>query len=368
MILDRPHPGMPLRISIQPFQRRVESSMNRKAIKQSVGAVSLICSVLLVFCGQAQAEGPQLAETENGYYYTVQKGDTLWGLSRRFSNTPWVWPELWEENSQIIANPHLIYPGQKLRLTRLKGDRATGSTTSAQQPLLDGIYYYFSLADQYGFIRKVPVAPSGAIFRSRETGLTMISEGDVVYIRPEGNAALAKGSVMTVFRTFDPIVDKPTKELIGTQHLLCGLVEILQREPDYAIARVLKSYRPIVLGDKLMPYEKRSPRIDIQKSQAGIDGSILFSEEHLNMFAELNVAFIDRGRMHGIQPGQIYSIYYRDENNFGTMRSPKNIVIPVDYGELIVLHVEENNATVLITDSAKEFFAGARVRTPLASN
>lgn len=341
--------------------------MNRKAIKQSVGAAILICSVLLAFCGSAQAAGPQLTETENGYYYTVQKGDTLWDLSQRFSSTPWVWPELWEENSQIIANPHLIYPGQKLRLTRQKGARAQGPGSSAQ-PSLDGIHYYFSLADQYGFIRKNPVAPEGAIFRAREEGLTIISEGDIVYVKPEGNAALAKGSVMTVFRTFEPIVDKPAKALIGTQHLLCGIVEILQREPNYAIAKVLKSYRPIVLGDKLMPYEKRSPRVAIQKSQTGIDGTIILPEEHLNMFAELNVAFIDRGRMHGIQPGQIYSIYYRDENNLGTVTSPRNVVIPVDYGELIVLHVEENNATVLVTDSAKEFFAGARVRTPLASN
>lgn len=341
--------------------------MNRKGIKQSVGVVSLIFAVLLVFSGHGQTADPQLTETENGYYYTVQKGDTLWDLSRRFSNTPWVWPELWEENSQVIANPHLIYPGQKLRLTRLKGVRAAGPAASAQPPL-DGIYYYYSPADQYGFIRKVPVAPEGSIFRSRETGLTMISEGDIVYIRPEGSAGFARGSVMTIFRTSDPIVDKPTKELIGTQHLLCGTVEILQREPDYAIAKVLKSYRPIVLGDKLMPYEKRSPRIGIQKSQAGIDGTILFSEEHLNMFAEFNVAFIDRGRMHGIQPGQIYSIYYRDENNFGTAASPQNIVIPVDYGELIVLHVEDNNATVLVTGSDKEFFAGTRVRTPLATN
>jgi len=240
--------------------------------------------------------------------------------------------------------------------------------TAAAKPSSDGIYYYYSPADQYGFIRKVPVAPEGVIFRSRETGLTMISEGNIVYIKPEGNAALAKGAVMTIFRTFDPIVDKSTKELIGTQHLLCGLAEILQREPDYAVARVLKSYRPIVLGDKLMPYEKRSPRIGIQKSQAGIDGTIIVSEEHLNMFAEFNVAFIDRGRMHGIQPGQIYSIYYRDENNFGTAASPKHIVVPVDYGELIVLHVEDNTATVLVTGSDKEFFAGTRVRTPLASN
>jgi hypothetical protein len=339
--------------------------MNRKAIKQSLGAVSLICSLLWVFCGDGRSAGPQPSETENGYYYTIQKGDTLWGLSQRFSNTPWVWPELWEENNRIIANPHLIYPGQKLRLTRLKGAR-TADPASAAQPSLDGIYYFFSPAEQYGFIRKVPVAPEGTIFRSRETGLTMISEGDIVYIKPAGGAGLAKGSLMTIFRTFEPIVDKPSKKLIGTQHLLCGIVEILQREPDYAIAKVLRSYQPIVLGDKLMPYEKRSPRIGIQKSQPGIDGTIIFSENHSNMFAEFNIAFMDRGRVHGIQPGQIYSIYYRDENNFGTAVSPKNVVIPVDYGELIVLHVEETTATVLITDSEKEFFAGAHVRTPLA--
>lgn len=341
--------------------------MNRKAIEQSVGGVSLICAVLLVFYGLGQAADPQLTETESGYYYTVQKGDTLWDLSRRFSKTPWVWPELWEENSQIIANPHLIYPGQKLRLSRLKGVRETGPAAAAQPPL-EGIYYYYSPADQFGFIRKVPVAPAGAIFKSRETGLTMISDDNIVYIKPEGSATLAKGTLWTIFRTFEPIVDKPSKELIGTQHLLCGIVEILQREPDYAVAKVVKSYRPILLGDKLMPYEKRSPRIPVQKSQAGIDGTIMFSEEHMNMFAELNVAFIDRGRVHGIKPGQIYSIYYRDEHNLGTATSPQYVVTPVDYGELIVLHVEDNTATVLVTDSDKEFFAGTRMRTPLAAN
>jgi hypothetical protein len=41
------------------------------------------------------------------------------------------------------------------------------------------------------------------------------------------------------------------------------------------------------------------------------------------------------------------------------------VTTPVDYGELLILHVEDNTATVLITDSEKEFFAGTRVRTPL---
>jgi len=49
----------------------------------------------------------------------------------------------------------------------------------------------------------------------------------------------------------------------------------------------------------------------------------------------------------------------------GSAKSPQTINIPVDCGELIVLHVEDNNSTVLITDSQKELFAGARMRTPL---
>ena len=44
-----------------------------------------------------------------------KKGDTLWDISKRFFDSPWVWPELWKEN-QYIKNPHIIEPGDELRL------------------------------------------------------------------------------------------------------------------------------------------------------------------------------------------------------------------------------------------------------------
>ena len=52
--------------------------------------------------------------------YVVQQGDTLWDISGRFLEKPWQWPAIWQANPQV-DNPHLIYPGDRLRLVWVDG-------------------------------------------------------------------------------------------------------------------------------------------------------------------------------------------------------------------------------------------------------
>ena len=327
---------------------------------------------------QPTGEGPAVVEHETGFYYTVQKGDTLWDLSQKFSDSPWQWPELWQENRQI-ANPHRIYPGDRLRLFRRKGAHKYGEIDKDDMPKKDqpaevevaktstvpeGIAYYYERIDQVGFIRKEPVKPHGTIYKVR-IEKEMIYEGDLVYIRPETDADLSPGNLYTIYRTLEPITDIETNDYIGIQHYMLGVLEVIQQEPQYVIAKVLKSWRPIRIGDLVMPFNRRLPRIGLQSSVLGIEGQIIVGEQHQEMIGDTVIAFIDKGQQDGIQPGQFYSLYYKDMHRVRTESGEQEVTTPVDFGELLVLHTEDNTSTVIITSTEREFTRGTKIRTPI---
>lgn len=311
----------------------------------------------------------QIVEHEAGFYYTVQKGDTLWNLSKRFSDSPWLWPDLWKENNQI-ANPHRIYRGERVRLFHQKGTesyavRSVEKTPPPQEePPKELPYYYYSPIDSIGFIKKTPVTPRGSIFKVKDDK-GMIGTGDLVYIRQLGDQPLTLGEKYTVYRTITPLVDKKTKALIGTQHFLTGVVEITQKDPNFVMAKVIRSFRDIQLNDLLMPYEQRSPKITLIESQKGLNGKILAAEEKAELLGDGTVAFIDKGQNDGVKAGQFYSVYYQEKQRVDPKKKEDVLLPPVVYGSLLVLHTEPTTSTVLITHSEQAIQPEATFRSPM---
>ena len=48
--------------------------------------------------------------------HTVKPGDTLWDIARFYLKDPYRWPEVFHANTDIVKNPHWIYPGQILSI------------------------------------------------------------------------------------------------------------------------------------------------------------------------------------------------------------------------------------------------------------
>jgi len=310
-------------------------------------------------------EGETSVEHEAGVYYTVQKGDTLWDLSHQFLDSPWQWPGMWSENSQI-ANPHRIYPGDRIRLFQRKDVDKWIEKDLDKEVVIEKepLYYFYSSIDKIGFIKKEPVTPSGTIFEVKDDK-EMISKGDLVYIRPNENTSFIPGSKFTVYRTLKPLKDRKTNSYIGIQHYLTGIVEITKVEPKFAVASVIGSFRPVEVNDLLIPYIKRSPQIILTESKKELKGKIIVSEEHASIIGDNTVAFIDKGNMDGVRSGQGYSIFYQEKKQLDPGTKGDVYLTPVNFGTLLVLHAEETTSTVLITSSEKSIYPGADIHFPL---
>ncbi|MGM0443956.1 MAG: LysM peptidoglycan-binding domain-containing protein [Fibrobacterota bacterium] len=86
------------------------------AITRSAANVLLFVLILLTVGAGAQT-------------YTVRPTDNLWNLSRKYLGSGWEWKRIWEVNPSVY-NPHLIYPGDMLRIP---GYSQTGAADQDQQ-------------------------------------------------------------------------------------------------------------------------------------------------------------------------------------------------------------------------------------------
>ncbi len=367
---------------------RVKAKYLKQHFAWLVGAALVISFGLLSAQADGNSPAGEVIETETGIYYTVKEGDTLWGLSRKFSDSPYLWPNLWSKNDQI-SNPHLIYPGEKIQLYRRQDSEQITEPEQEQEkapvvaavveepkpeteptPLKQSVEeepelgeFTLSKIDQVGFIRRDPAEAFGKIFKVRDPK-EMISSGDIVYVSEVGEHKLITGNRYTVYRALTKVWDGKTNDYIGIQHYLLGVIEVTRTEPEYVIAKVVTSNLNMKVGDLVMPYERRSQSISRKKSPDGIRGEIIMAENHAKIIGDYSVAFINKGEKDGILPGQKYSIFYQENERVSADSSKTVLLQPVDYGAFVVLLTEETTATVYITSASHSIRPGAKFRSP----
>ncbi|MBW4963126.1 peptidoglycan-binding protein LysM [Sulfitobacter sp. CW3] len=66
--------------------------------------------------GVAAVEEDMSGGDGDGTFHTVEKGDTLWGISAKTLGNGARYEEIFEANRPMLTHPDKIYPGQMLRI------------------------------------------------------------------------------------------------------------------------------------------------------------------------------------------------------------------------------------------------------------
>lgn len=55
-------------------------------------------------------------ESESVEYYVIESGDSLSKIAKKYYQDAMAYPRIFEANREVIKDPDLIYPGQKIRI------------------------------------------------------------------------------------------------------------------------------------------------------------------------------------------------------------------------------------------------------------
>lgn len=96
-----------------PPKPAVEKPVPDKPVPASTGPVTEAS------LASGEKPGPTLVAVSAGpdeVTHVVRKGDTLWDLAKEYLKDPFRWPDVFRRNTDIVENPHWIYPGETIRI------------------------------------------------------------------------------------------------------------------------------------------------------------------------------------------------------------------------------------------------------------
>ena len=88
-------------------------------IAGNVEGISKVDADQLVTLTQISEENVREEEVFEPVFYSIKKGDTLWGIASEFYGNGSKYPLIVEANLEVIKDADKIYPGQSIRIPEL---------------------------------------------------------------------------------------------------------------------------------------------------------------------------------------------------------------------------------------------------------
>lgn len=299
--------------------------------------------------------------------YIVVPGDTLWGISQRYTDSPWRWPELWNMNKDQIRNPHLIYPGYVLLLDRERGqltiaqpaqpqpaqpaqpaqpgtepaptprdggDAGTPSAAPVSAPpsstttdpsivkltphlraeslARQGIPSIPANLIEPFLTRPLVVEPEGLdkapTIVGTQTDRVIISAGNSAYVRGIGSS---KEGTWFVYRRGRPLIDPDSNQTLGYEAIYLGTAQVT-RSGDPATIVLTTAVQEVGPGDKLVA-ASRPQAISYSPHAPGtkIKGRVMtiYGGGRVGEGGPQSVITVNRGRADGVEVGHVLALY-----------------------------------------------------------
>jgi len=339
--------------------------------------------------------------------HTVRKGDTLWDLAQLYLKDPFLWPGIFRQNTDVVEDPHWIYPGEILRIAPVDNmaavptmDTPVPESTSDSSANIATRRDTAATPDSSDALARGPQQPSLAedpeeqlpLFsseRPRSVAEILKTYTEAPY-RPLRRSEFYSSGFLTEHqrlpfgRVLGPVTPQQIKAVnsranalpfstiaieapsgatyeIGDTVLLAqlgreiepygdivvptGLARIIETVDDRYLASIVATYGAVRNGQRVLPVESFSAGAGRRAVPVsdGIRGSLIGGLGRQELKEPQMIVFINKGREDGVAPGDLFEVRRKPQ------RFPDGTLrVNELMATLQIVHVRDRTATGLV--------------------